>query len=53
MGPDILSSIGAGVWRNRSGAFPDSNSVLDKLLSAILGGAQKVYVEKVYVLFCP
>ena len=30
----MLSSIGAGVWRNRSGASPDSNSVLDKLLYA-------------------
>ena len=26
--------LGARVWRNRSGAFPDSNSVLDKPLSA-------------------
>ena len=24
MGPDILSSIGTGVWRNRSSAFPRS-----------------------------
>ena len=34
LGPDISSSIGAGVWRNRSGEFPDSKSVLDKFLSA-------------------
>ena len=31
---DSFSSVGAGVWRNSSGAFPDSNSVLDKCLSA-------------------
>ena len=29
MGPDILSSAGAGVWRKAPRAFPDSNSVLD------------------------
>ena len=32
MGSDILSSVGAGVWRSHSGAFPDSNSTLDKFL---------------------
>ena len=32
----MLSSLGAGVWRNRSKAFPDSNSVLGKSLSASL-----------------
>ena len=32
MGPGILSSIGFGVWRKRSGVFPDSN---------IIGGALK------------
>ena len=29
MGPDILSSAGAGVWRKAPIAFPDSSSVLD------------------------
>ena len=29
MGPEILSSTGAGVWRKAPTAFPDSNSVLD------------------------
>ena len=33
MGPDILSSAGAGVWRNRSGASSDSNSILNEFLS--------------------
>ena len=35
MGPEFLSSTGAGVWRNAPGALPDSSSVLDKLPSAI------------------
>ena len=30
MGPEILSSTGAWVWRKASMAFPDSSSVLDK-----------------------
>ena len=34
MGPEILSSIGAGVWRKASMAFPDSRSVLDKFQCA-------------------
>ena len=34
MGPEILSSIGAGVWRKAPVAFPDSSSVLDKFQSA-------------------
>ena len=34
MGPGILSSTGAEVWRKAPGAFPDSNSVLDKFQSA-------------------
>ena len=29
LGPDILSSTGAGVWRKAPKAFPDSSSVLD------------------------
>ena len=33
MGPEILSSAGAGVWRKAPIAFPDSSSVLDKFLS--------------------
>ena len=34
MGPDILSSAEAGVWRKASMAFPDSSSVLDEFQSA-------------------
>ena len=34
MGPEILSSTGAGVWRKAPRAFPDSSSVLDKFQSA-------------------
>ena len=34
MGPEILSSTGAGVWRKAPKAFPDSSSVLDKFQSA-------------------
>ena len=33
IGPEILSSTRAGVWRKVSVAFPDSTSVLDKFLS--------------------
>ena len=46
MGPEILSKIGAGVWRNRSGAFPDSNSLLDEYLSVTNGLALPVYQGK-------
>ena len=34
MGPGILSSIGAGVWRKAPEAFADSNITLDTLQSA-------------------
>ena len=34
MGPEILSSTGAGVWRKAPRGFPDSSSVLDKFQSA-------------------
>ena len=34
MGPEILSSTGAGVWEGAPRAFPDSSSVLDKFQSA-------------------
>ena len=34
MGPEILSSTGAGIWRKAPMAFPDSSSVLDKFQSA-------------------
>ena len=34
MGPEILSSTGAGVCRKAPKAFPDSSSVLDKFQSA-------------------
>ena len=36
MGPEILSSTGAGVWRKARMAFPDSSSVLDAFQSAIV-----------------
>ena len=35
MGPGILSSTGAGVWRKAPGALPDSSSVLDIFQFAI------------------
>ena len=35
MGPEILSSTGAGVWRKAPMAVPDSRSVLHKFQSAI------------------
>ena len=38
MGPEILSSTGAEVWRKAPMAFPDSSSVLDKFQSAIICG---------------
>ena len=31
MGPENLSSTGAGVWRKAPEEFPDSSSVLDEL----------------------
>ena len=34
MGPEILSSTEAGVWRKAPKGFPDSSSVLDKFQSA-------------------
>ena len=34
MGPEILFSAGAGVWRKAPKAFPHSSSVLDKFQSA-------------------
>ena len=34
MGPEILSSTGAGVWRKAPKAFLDSSSVLDELQPA-------------------
>ena len=34
MGPEILSSTGAGVWRKAPMAYRDSSSVLDKFQSA-------------------
>ena len=41
MGPAILSSTGAGVWRKASTAFPDFSSALDKFQSASFGGPSK------------
>ena len=37
MGPEILSSTGAGVWRKAPMAFSDSSSVLDRFQSATRG----------------
>ena len=36
IGPGILSSIGAGVWRRGPVVFPDSSSVLHKFQFVIL-----------------
>ena len=33
IGPEILSSTGAGAWRKAPIAFPDSSPVLDKFQS--------------------
>ena len=35
MGPEFLSNTGGGLWRKVHTAFPDSNSVMDKIQSAI------------------
>ena len=45
MGPEILSSTGAGVWRKAPMAFPDSSSVLDKFLSAIFSDEDEAFSE--------
>ena len=37
MGPEILSSTGAGVWRKAPKGFPDSSFVLDKFQFARTG----------------
>ena len=37
MGPEILSSAGAGVWRKALMAFPDSSSVLDTCEWVLIG----------------
>ena len=41
MGPEILSSTRAGVWRKAPKGFPDSSSVLDKCQSAKKGFSVK------------
>ena len=41
VGPEILSSTGAGVWRMAPITFPGSSSVLDKFQSAKLLGLCK------------
>ena len=48
MGPGILSGVGVGVWRNRSGAFPDSNAMLDTCQSAM----KPVTLQTVIRIFC-
>ena len=37
VGPEMLCSTGAGVWRKAPGAFPDSSSALDGFQSATQG----------------
>ena len=41
MGPEIISSTGAGVWRKAAKAFPDSRSVLDRFQSVNIGALRK------------
>ena len=41
MGPETISSTGAGVWRKAPVAFPDSSSVRDKFQSAIFFCGEK------------
>ena len=50
MGPEILSSTGAGAWRKAPMTFPDSSSVLDKFQAAILIRKPFLYVT-VTVIF--
>ena len=52
MGPETLSSTGAGAWRKAPTAFPDSSSVLDKFQSAniaFVSGLQKGPAERGHV----
>ena len=44
MGPEILSSTGAGAWSKALVAFPDSSSALDKLQSATQRGFMLVQI---------
>ena len=55
LGPENLSSTGAGAWRKAPMAFPDSSSVLDKFQSArnhkggtVTGGYGFGYVSERY-----
>ena len=48
MGPEFLSSTGAGASRKAPKAFPDSRSVLDKFQSANGNTAS----ENLVVFFC-
>ena len=51
MGPEILSSTGAGVWRNAPKGFPDSNSILDEFQTAnYLRDQFKMKLKRTY--FC-
>ena len=43
MGPEIISSTGAGVWRKAPKGFPDSSSVLDKIQSAKNGFTKTLF----------
>ena len=49
MGPEILSSTGAGVWRKDPMACPDSSSVLDKFRSA---SKQTLFARNMALKFC-
>ena len=55
MGPEIISSTGAGVWRKAPKAFPHSHSVLDKFPSAKLINLPNVFLETIteYSRDCP
>ena len=46
LGPKMLSSTGAGVWRKAPKAFPGSSSVLDKFQSAKKGLEQALAICK-------
>ena len=51
MGPEILSSIGVGVWRKAPEAFPDSDATLDTCQSPTYSGAENTITTTRTVLF--
>ena len=54
IGPEILSSTGAGVWRKAPKAFPDSSSVLYKFQSATFCSSveRSSYAVRVHLYLC-